>query len=44
MGSTRVEVSMNAHAINTTPFVLGGLILSGWVLAGIAILRTLGAL
>ncbi len=35
---------MNTNAFNPTPVVLGGLILSGWVLAGIAMLRSLGAL
>lgn len=35
---------MHSHTVNMTPVLLGALIASGWVLAGVAFLRTIGAL
>lgn len=35
---------MKADAANFTPYVLGALICTGWVMAGFTFLKTLGAI
>ena len=35
---------MKAEAVNLTPYVLGALIGTGWVMVGFTFLKTLGAI